>query len=249
MSKSMILNLAHLSMQYSDKEREKKLDARKIFSGKYDAITGTEAGEEATKRTMRVVAYNHGYTFFEMRSNWVSIRKSLIVPKSYRKGHRVFVDNDFVIGPGHDLNVTWAGCEIKGYGKFSFMASHYATRGRPVRDKEFSKNLEANKKLARGIGELARELGAGKDLVFYGGDQNIIDRDTDTFFGGPLTTGWDELKKYEDTGHGNIDVIASYDHDSRVKAKYIRALDDKEQFMYTDHYVVEAGFEVQRKAA
>jgi hypothetical protein len=71
------------------------------------------------------------------------------------------------------------------------------------------------------------------------------DRKTDTFFVAPMTSAWDELDKYENTGHGPIDVIASYDHDGRVKAKYIRALDDKEFSLHTDHFLIEAGFDVR----
>lgn len=242
---TMVLDLAHYSMQFSDTTKQKRHDALEIFSHNYDAITGTESGEANTRRELRVAAHNAGYTYHVNRSNWVSIKKSLIKPKSYRKGHEVFVDNDKVIGPGHDLHVTWAGCYIPRIGRVSFLSSHYATRGRPVKDPEFSKNLGANKILARGIGDMAAKLGAGNALVFYGGDQNIIDKDHDTFFGENLTTAWDELKKYQNTGHGNIDVIASYDRDKRVKAKYIRALSDKKQFMYTDHFPVEAGFEIR----
>lgn len=66
----------------------------------------------------------------------------------------------------------------------------------------------------------------------------------DTFFGQPLTSAWDELNRHESTGHGNIDVIASYNKDGRVKALDIVALDDKEFFLHTDHFLVEATFQV-----
>lgn len=242
----MTLDLAHFSLQYSDSTKQKAADAAKIFSRNYDAITGTESGELDTQRVMRVASFNAGYTFFVRRSNWVSIRKDLIKPGTYKTGHEAFVDNRDVVGHGHDLHVTWAQCEIERVGKVSFLASHYARYGRPnARSAEYRQNVEANRELARGIGGLAEQLGAGKALAFYGGDQNIVDRDVDTFFGEPLTSAWDELGKYENTGHGNIDVMASFDHDGRVKAKYIRALDDKELNLFTDHFALEAGFEVK----
>lgn len=244
----MTLDLAHYSLQYSDTTKRKAADAAKIFVKGYDAITGTEAGEEDTQRVMRVAAHNNGYTFFVRRSNWVSIKKALILPGSYHKGHEAIVDNADVVGHGHDLHVTWAGCEMEGIGEVTFLASHYARYGRPdARSEKYKVNVEDNRELARGIGRLAEQFGRGRSLVFYGGDQNIVDKDTDTFFGEDLTSAWDELRKYENTGHGNIDVMASFDRDGRVKAKYIRALDDKEYFLHTDHFPVEAGFTVERR--
>lgn len=242
---TMKLDLAHFSMQFSDTKNQKKYDAKKIFNQGYDAITGTETGEAPTRRALRVQAHNNGYSFFVERSNWVAIRRALILPGTYRKGHRAFVDSEDVVGPGHDLHVTWAGCAIKDVGRVSFMSSHYATKGVPGGRGGRGVNVEDNRKLARGIGNLAKRLGAGRDVVFYGGDQNIVDKDHDTFFGEDLTSAWDELKKYQNTGHGNIDVIASYDKDRRVRAKYIRALNDDKMFLHTDHYAVEAGFTIK----
>ena len=45
---------------------------------------------------------------------------------------------------------------------------------------------------------------------------------------------------------GVIDVLASYDRDGRVTALRVRALDDKEFFQHSDHYVVEAEYRVER---
>lgn len=239
------LDLAQYSLQFSDSEKQHRHDAVELFSHNYHAITGTESGEEDTRRQMRLAARAAGYTFMVNRSNWVAIRRNLIKTKTYFKGSKVFVDNDLVKGKGHDLHVTWAGCEMEGFGHVTFLASHFSTHGRPVRNPEYNVNLRWNKILAKGVGDLAEHFGKGKAIVFYGGDQNIVDRTTDTFFGEDLTSAWDELGKWENTGHGNIDVIASYDHDGRVEAKYIRALDDKEQYMNSDHYPVEAGFKVR----
>jgi hypothetical protein len=95
--------------------------------------------------------------------------------------------------------------------------------------------------LAQAIGALAEEKGAGNALVFYGGDQNIVDRTYDTFLGqADLTSCWDELQRWENTGHGNIDVIASYDRDGRVRCLKATVLDDTEFPLFTDHWYVEA---------
>ena len=122
------------------------------------------------------------------------------------------------------------------------LVGHYMTGAH-----KFRVNREINRDYARAIGREARKFGVGRRLVFYVGDQNMVDERTDTFFGEPLTSTWDELKKWEGTGHGNIDVIASYDHDRRVSALYTRALSDKEFRLHTDHYLVEAGFLINVK--
>lgn len=248
MAQTTTLDLAHFSLQHSDPTSQKQHDAVKIFSRNYAAIFGTEAGEEDTKRVLRVAAHNAGYMLFIRLGNWVCVRRNLIMPNTYRTGYKVFVDNDELTVKQYHLNAVWAQCTMKNIGKVTFIASHYSIKGRPdAKTAEYRQNLEANKKLAHGIGDLADKMGAGSALVFYGGDQNIIDKKNDTFFGESLTSAWDELKRWENTGHGNIDVIASYDKDRRVRAKYIRALDDKEQFMYTDHFPVEAGFTVRNQ--
>ena len=243
--KTTTLSLGHYSLQFSDTVRQKRHDARVLFQQDYDGITGTETGSPVAQRVMRVAAHNAGYTYFVKGSNWVSIKKALILPGTYRTGYRAFVDREMVAGPGADLHVAWAQFETENLGQIALLASHYATKGRPDGTVRLRVNLEANETLAKGIGGLAEELGAGAGIVFYGGDQNIIDRNNDTFFGEDLTSVWDELETWENTGHGNVDVIASYDKDGRVAAEYARTLDDKERFMYMDHYPVEAGFKIK----
>ena len=245
MTESTVLDLAHISMQYSDTPLQKRYDANKVLSRGYAAVTGTEAGQDSGRRALRVAAHNHGYALHIKRANWVAIRKSLIVPGTFRKGHEMIVDSDDYVGRGFDLHITWAGCEIENLGNVAFMAGHYATKGSPTGKKKSSKNIKANQKYAAGIGDMAERLGRGDDLVFYGGDQNIVDEDNDTFFGEKLTTVWDELGKYPGTGHGNIDVLASYDRDKRVEAEYGRVLNDKKLLLHTDHFLVEAGFRVK----
>jgi len=245
-TKTMTLDLAHFSLQFDDNAQQKAHDARKLFGRGYDAITGTEAGEDDTERALVREAHEAGYTFYVMRSNWVAVRRDLIERGSYKFGHEMIVDNDRFVGKADDLHITWAQWKMKDVGEITIMAGHYATKGRPGEVAERRVNVEPNKDYARGIGRLAEKFGKGPSLVFYGGDQNIVDQHTDTFFGEDLTTAWDELKKWQNTGHGNIDVIASFDKDKRVKAKYIRALNDQKLFMHTDHFPVEAGFTIDK---
>lgn len=246
MPKNINLDVAHFSMQFSDSVRQKKLDAEHIFSRGYDWITGTEAGEEPFTGILAASAKKNGYTFHEYKGNWISVRKALIFPGTRRSGGDTVTDTSLVAGPGHDPNIAWVTFRNAELGQVTVMASHYATKGDPsAHDPARHVNVKWNKKLAKAIGAKARLFGSGKKLVFYGGDQNILDRINDTFFGEPLTSTWDELGRWDNTGHGNIDVIASYDPDVRVQARYTRALDDSELHMFMDHYPVEAGFSVR----
>ena len=126
------------------------------------------------------------------------------------------------------------------YGQVSVGVSHYMTHGRKPSDEYYN----ANTKLTRAIGEWGKEHGKGRKLAFYAADANIVDRTDDVFRGAPFTTLADELKDHQNTGHGAIDVIASYNADKRVKGTYWRVLDDKEFPLTTDHFLCEGGFEV-----
>lgn len=246
-TKNVVINIAHFSMQFDDTKEQQNRDAGNVFDRGYRWVTGTEAGHRGTLLdVLRVRSATAGYTFHVYKSNWIAVKKSVIVKGSYDKGGDTIVDNDLTVGKGSDSNISWIQYKDVELGRLvTVLSSHYPVKGRPDASPEYSVNLRHNKTLAQAIGEKAEMEGAGKALVFYGGDQNIVDRVADTFFGAPLTSAWDELGKHEDTGHGNIDVIASYDGDGQVKAKYVRALDDKELFMFADHFPVEAGYSVR----
>lgn len=243
------LDLGHFSLQFSDTKTQKQADVNKIFTRNYDAITGTEAGEEPLTGMLRAAAKKHGYTFYEYKSNWVAINRSICKRLSYRKGAQTIIDNDLVVGPGHDSNIVWGTFTHKdpGVGRISILCSHYPTKGRPdAKDAARRVNIRWTKKLALAVGAKARVLGKGVDLVFYQGDQNIDDAVADTFFGAPLTSAQDELDQHEKTHWAQIDVSASFNGDGRVRALYVRALDDKELHMFSDHYPLEAGYAIRK---
>lgn len=244
-TKVINLDIAHFSERYSITKPQAESDAKHAFTRGYDWVTGTEAGENPIQDAERNAAKANGYTFHVYKSNWIAIKKSIMVPLTHKTGAMTVADTTLVAGPGHDLNFVWDTFYHLRLGSIAVMASHYATRGSPVRDAEHRVNLEWNKKLAHAIGAKARVLGAGKKLVFYGGDQNISDRLADTFFGEPFTTVWDELQHWESTGLGPIDVIATWDADTRVSVRYARALDDSELRQFSDHWPVEAGLAVR----
>jgi hypothetical protein len=236
-------------------------------------ITGTEAGPgaEPTSDLLASVGKAAGYHVWvpsNMKKgslgggwatdSWVAVDSDRIKRGSWDKGYepaipgskelyrRAGVDAEYPRwGP---KGVVWVSFENVDIGRVGVAAAHYLTKGRSPKGQPIQgvDHYEWNKTLAAEIGDWGREHGKGSALAFYGGDQNIVDRTDDTFFGQPFTSAWDELNKYENTGHGNIDVIASWDADGRVEALRTRALDDKEFFQHSDHFVVEAEFKVRK---
>lgn len=238
------LNLAHVSLYHGLTQAQSEHDAKRIYRKGYHWVTGTEAGQDPLQTVLREMAADFDYKFSVYKSNWIAVRKDIITPGSYNVGAKTVVENDDYVGRGHDLNILFNLFHMDGVGDVAVAASHYALRGRPGTG-ELSINREDNEKVAKHIGLLADQYGEGTALFFYGGDQNIPDDKYDTFFSQPLTSIQDELKKWPGTGHGPIDVIASADADARVEPVYVRALDDTEQFMHTDHFVLEAGYRVR----
>ena len=244
------LHTMHVSMQFSDTKRQKQDDALKIFDRaarrKVAWVTGTEAGEKVLRDALRDQARAHEFRFVEFKSNWIAVARSMIDKGTWTTETFTVVDNDLTVGAGHDTSLVVArftSSELGG--PVAVMASHFPRFGRPdAKDPAYRLNLRWNQEIADFIGVKAKEYGKGRALVFYGGDQNIPDTRSDTFLGNPLTSLADELNKYPGTGHGPIDVIASYDQDKRVKGSYWRALNDKEFPLNTDHFACEGGFTV-----
>lgn len=249
--KAQRFDLMHISGQFSDTADQHAADALAVFTraSKRNVawITGTEGGSGSNTwiPELRAQARAHGYRFFSHKSTdaWIAVRNDLVAG-----GWTTYVGPTIIPGKARDhtaKKVISVGFDTHEFGRINVIATHYLTKGRPsAKTAEYRQHLAENKALATAIGEYAVKVGGGTSLVFFGGDTNIVDRTDDVFFGQPLTTAWDELKKWENTGHGNIDVIASYDGDTRARAAYIRALDDSEWFLNTDHWAVEAGYDI-----
>lgn len=267
----MRIRTAHASLQFNDSDKQHTHDIEKIFDRAVDRrqawLTGTESGPGAgnTGRELIRVARDHGYRPWvpEHQANgiaqhtdcWIAVREDLI-EGDWKRGYEHVIpgSNQFedemdlngkVWGPKGLVHVAFDSTP-KGLGRINIGAAHYLTGGR----EPGSKYWTLNEYLSSAVGDWARKVGEGPGLVFYGGDQNMADDKNDepqgdTFFGEPLTSTWDELKKWESTGHGTIDVIASYNKDRRVKALRTFALNDKEFRLNTDHFYVEAVFDVE----
>lgn len=203
--------------------------------------TGTEAARPSHREILKEVADDFGYRvgLGHHNDSWVAMRRNFFGP----------IDKFYfpVIDEPRNRGVLVLSAEHKQLGQISVAACHYLRFGRPdPATKAYQEYLRENKLLARKIGELGDRFGGGKKLFFYGGDQNIVDKTSDTFFGEDITSTWDELGRWQNTGHGNIDVIASLDSDRRVRATRTKAVTDAELHLHSDHFLVEAEFEVRK---
>lgn len=264
-----VVHLMHASLQFGDPDRQHTEDITVIFDRARErgvhGVTGTEAGPGAgnTAEELVRIGQEHGYRMWVPHAQpgpgnktdcWLGVRDDFVTG-GWETGYEPVIPGSSKLegatrrwGP---KGLVHASFQTEKLGRISLGVAHYLTGARrPEAVHGGVDHWAWNEKLARAIGDWALREGAGSDLVFYNGDQNMADNRNDepqgdTFFGEPLTSAWDELEVWENTGHGNIDVSASYDRDGRVEAKYIRALDDKEFPLHTDHYLVEAGYTVK----
>lgn len=239
------VKLAHVSMQYSDTREQMAEDCAKVFSRGYTWLTGTEAGADNPLAVLIPrTAEAHGYRVHRVRDVWIAVDREL-VRGGWRTGYVPVIESTEGKGRHTDKGIGWVAFNTRELGRISIGAAHLLTKGRRPGDP----NYRLNRRFSDAFRQWVVDAGQGSGLAFYGGDQNIPDRKQDTFMGAPLTSAWDELGRWENTGHGNIDVIASYDRDGRVSAVKVRALDDKQLHLHTDHFLVEASFRVRKLQA
>lgn len=239
------LRFQHASLQFSDTPAQQKSDAEKVFGSGFQILTGTEAGRDNPNYKITAeAAARHGYRHFNRHSNWISIDRDIIRRGSWEQGEIWVADNDETVGKGHDVTIPWVAFDHVNdrIGRLAVAVVHYPTKGRTKRDP----NFDINERAARALGKWGREHGGGRGLAFAAGDFNMpFNRGPDPLFGEPFTSSWNELDRFEGTGHGNIDAILSYDPDARVSAKRVVALDDREWPLFTDHFVVRSIFTIR----
>jgi hypothetical protein len=244
MNDTLRLRLAHASMQFSDTAKQQAHDVNVVFNRGYDIITGTESGpDNALHGLVLRAAPDSGYRLAAFRSQWVAFRADLITG-GWRKGYVPSVESTEGVGRHPDRGIVWGSGNVKGFGRVTAGAGHLLTHG----EKPGDPNYRLNTRYARDIGEWGAEAASGNKIVFYGGDQNSNDAVRDTFRGKPFTSCWDELGKHPGThGKRTIDVLASHDTDRRVKCVSARVLRDSQVFLNTDHFLIEAVYEVKPK--
>lgn len=237
------IDLGHFSMRFSDSRDEMEHDAEKIFSLGLELITGTEAGGPRLRDVLADAALKHDYRFKVGKGDaWVAVKKS-IIKGNVKTGDEWVMSSKEGVGKHSHRTLPWISFDSIYGRRIVVGAGHYLTKGRKPGDPNFKLNV----RYADVIGDWARERGKGHAIVFYGGDQNIVDIKSDTFLGrAPMTSLWDETEHYEGTGHGNIDVIATADFDGMVEGLWIKALEDKTFFLNSDHFGVRGRVRVKR---
>jgi len=263
------VRMAHASLQFSLSRKEKEEDIERIFErcARRGAawITGTEAGRGAggSAKLLLDIGHTFGYTLWVPSLEphidtdaWIAVSNSMLASDLFKTDYLPVIPSSRELYKRQGVNPRgksrWS---EKGlvtvefdtvFGRVGVAAAHYLHRARnPQRELDGINHFELNRRMGRAVAAWGREAGEGTDLAFYGGDQNMNDGKNgqpqgDTFFGAPFTSCWDELQKWPDTGHGTIDVIATYNRDNRVKITAADALNDKKFRLHQDHYLVEA---------
>lgn len=247
-----VLRQAHFSMQFSDSTAQKRADVLTIFGfakkKQLHWFTGTEAGAGSydLRDLLMKNAPKYGYRFWSDKSTdtWFCVRESFI--KGGWKTHVGVTVVPGKAGQNTAKKLTAVSWDTDTFGRINVLAAHYLTRGRPsAKDPAYRQRIDENRRISKEIGDYSKKVGKGSALVFYSGDQNIEDRVDDTFFGQPLTSCWDELKKWPKTHPaGTIDVTASYDADARVSCKRAYVITDKVLKLHTDHSGVFSAYNV-----
>lgn len=258
MSDSTLLKIQVTPLQFSDRGQRAVRDITTLFeAGKnFPVKIFTEVGPETDlwrelKKAVGKDAYDHRLSIY--KSNAVAIDRRIIKPRSWVPGAITVMDNDKTVGRGHDPSIVWANFEHvdAGVGEVTVFGTHYATNGKFPNDP----NYDANREMAEAHYALVKKFGKGNAIAVGGGDFNMPDHKTDWFWNLPLTSLQDELAaraevegkhyEYQNTGHGDIDGIWTYDADGRVTAKWFNVLDDRELRMESDHWVSRGAVEIR----
>lgn len=255
MPKSKTLKVRHLRyaiapMQFSDTTEQARRDFAKILGRGYDVVFGTEVGPgTGSNRVLDREADRAGYRVARngRYDTWVAVNECLIKRGTWRTGAEHVLDRSSMhrpkpMGRWGDKGIIWAQAEAEGLGVMSWGSVHALTVGGAGRKLKRRSDDHYAEAIARWI----KEHGAGYDLAFVGGDWNLRDRDHD------LTQGkwrgvscWDEVGKWPNTGHGNIDAILRSKADTRV-LRWVSAevKQDDDIKLYTDHWITEAVVEI-----
>lgn len=246
-----LVRIQHTSMQFSDDKDQHAHDAQAIFNRaevrNIWACTGTEAGQPELRKLLEREAKEHGFRIHAHKfGEWVALNKDhLDELKQGYEGPMIPGTRGLSAAQGAHAprGICWMQGHAKGDGRvLTFGAAHMLT------DRSERASHTSNAALTRGIAVFGREFGAGKRVVFMCADVNENDARADVFHGAPFTSISDELGRHPAThGRRAIDVVASYDADRFVKAQSYRVLDDSELRLYTDHYALEATYEVRNK--
>ena len=266
----MRMRVGHISLQFSDTHQQKKHDIEKIFdraaSRRFAWLMGTEAspGAGTTSDLLADIGKDHGYRMHIPANGtgpgrntdcWIAVRSDL-VKSGWKPGyipvipgsHELYKDLDPKPqspkwGPKGLVTVEFN--SLPELGAMNLLVTHHLTQGvnpGPASVIHGVDHYRWNQKMDREIAKWVAEQAKGTALVFGSMDKNASDRRKASIEG--TTTLADELKKWQGTGHGDIDWIFSTNKDTRVKGVSFNVLDDREFFLHTDHFFLEGVYNI-----
>lgn len=270
----MRIRVAHVSLQFSDTDKQHTADIEKIFdravARKQAWVLGTEAGAGAgnTSKELLRIGKAHGYRMWVPSAQgkgiahttdcWAAVRSDLVkggwktgyvpvIPGSQELYRQQKLDEDLNPRWGPKGLVTVEFDSIPELGAINLVAAHHLTKGQVDGPKSVIHGVdhhEWNRKLDAALSKWLMEQSKGKALGFGSVDRNASDRHNVAAIAGTTTLA-DELKKWQNTGHGDIDWIFSVNKDGRVRGVNFTVLDDREFSLFTDHFYLEGVFNVE----
>lgn len=268
----MRIRVAHVSLQFSDNDKQHTADVEKIFARaadrRYAWVMGTETGPGAgnTGKELLRVGKAHDYRMYvpseQSKGNgratdcWIAVRKDLVV-SGWKTGFEPVIPGSQELykdqkpepkfprwGPKGIVTAEFK--SIPALGDINLAVAHHLTKGQQDNKTSVIHGVdhhEWNEKLDNAIGKWLADEAKGSALGFASMDRNASDRRNPANIPGTTTLG-DELKKWQNTGHGDIDWILSVNKDGRVHGANLTVLDDRAFSLNTDHFFVEGVFRV-----
>lgn len=270
----MRVRVAHASLQFSDSDKQHTEDITRLFKRakdrRYAWIMGTESGPGAGntgEELLRIgrdadyklwVPEQQGKDVGRFTDCWIAVRKDLVesdweidylpvIPGSSELYRDQGLDSGLLPRWGPKGLVTASFQSLPQLGEINLVCAHHLTKAQRKGPESIDHGVDRwklNEQLDDEIGAWLAKHAEGRALGFASMDRNASDRRNPASIPGTTSLA-DELKKWENTGHGDIDWILSVNSDGRVKGANFHVLDDSEFFMHTDHFLVEGVFQVE----
>lgn len=243
--KKVTRKVAHISLQFSDSAASHTHDIEAVFSRGYDIITGTEAGVGANNTSAELARFSRekGYYFTPVKGDtWVAVSKSIVKPGSWKHGAIFALPRSSQTTPAPkgrwgDKFVNWGQWfDTELDSTVSQCSLHYLTNGSAGPKLKESSDAAYSTKVKEWS-----ETVAADGYALANGDFNRNDEKYDVYRGiAPFITAADELRAWQNTGHGPIDAVGRRKTDKGVRFKSWHVVDDTELSLFTDHFLTEA---------
>lgn len=249
--------VAQVGLKFDQSDRKKRHDMNALFSRGYDWITGTEAGPGAgnSQDLLKEYAKKYGYELnvSNRYGTWVAVKKTLIYNGLYKSQRFGLLGSKKMkpkppgkFGDKGIVYIKWNLGSV--FGTVSVGAAHFVTQS-AVGTR--AKKLSLDKAYTKRIEKWRLAWAKKKTVSFIGLDANWNDKKYDVFQGASkFITCWDELRTYPKQGTADtrldqvISAICRARSSTRARCVSAKVLDDKALFLNTDHYVIEAVYEL-----